>query len=119
MKMTIEWSKEELEEMICERLGEAGFEPIDEKSIQWKTKPELHIIIHAKASLALLQSPALAAPPRGAPTPAEGFQGDGRLPAEMFPPGADLDALQAAAETEATLAGETRGDPRGSNEDEY
>lgn len=126
MKVTIEWSKEELEKMIRERLAEAGFAPTDENAIHWKNKPKFHIVVEAVA-VPITEKPPASVLPRGAPRPSEGFQGDGKLPANMFPEGASLDALQEAAAEEDTLAaaanaqvvlrpGETKGDPRGENE---
>lgn len=128
MKMTIEWSKEELEEMIREKLAESGFEPEEEGGIKWKTRPELHIVIQARVNPELLQvAQSESAPRRKAPEPEDGFKGDGKLPAHLFPHGAALDELEAAAAEEDELArqtaslrpmhpGETKGDPRGDND---
>lgn len=128
MKMTIEWSKEELEEMIREKLAEAGFEPEEEGGIKWKTRPELHIVIQARVNPELAKAAqSESVPPQRAPEPGDGFHGDGKLPADMFPDGADVEGLAAAAAEEDELArqmaslrpmhpGETKGDPRGDND---
>lgn len=123
MRVTIEWSKEELEEMIREKLESAGFEPRDEENaLQWKTKPKLHVVIQARQVEAPSQarSPSTLTAGAGAPTAEEGYQGSGRLPGDMFPPGTELDALQEAAGRvqRARLPGEKTYDPRGDDDDE-
>jgi len=121
MKVTIEWSKEELETMIREKLEIAGFEPADDEAIQWKTRPALHIVIQANPC-ATVGNPAEPVHTHNAPRLIDGFHGDGKLPAHMFPEGAALDELTAAAAAEDPLArvaslrpmhpGESNGDPR-------
>lgn len=110
MRITIEWTKEELEGMIREKLRQAHFQPADqEDSIQWKTKPQLHVVIQAEQSAGPL--------PAGIPQVDLRTVDPGLVPPGFTPPDIE-DPLEAAARARPLFPTESRNDPRGDNDDE-
>ena len=114
MKITIEWTKEELEKMIREKLQQAAFRPVadDPEAIQWKTKPALHVVIQAEQiegtqppieEVSLSQEDATLVPVSAVPND----------PAEELP-----DPLEEAARARLLSPNESYKDPRGDNEDD-
>lgn len=116
MKLRVEMTKEELEEMLKEKLAKSGFGLASEDSIQWKTKPALHVVIEATP----VESPATVAPTKQfarAPTrPSTRPVDSSLLPAGMDQSMIDEltdDALAGAADPKKRLLpGETFRDPR-------
>ena len=110
MRITIEWTKEELEKMIREKLLQAHFQPVDqEDSIQWKTKPQLHVVIQAEQA----ESPL----PPGVPAIDLKTVDPSLVPPGFVPPEPE-DPLEAAARARTLYPTETREDPRGGNDDD-
>ncbi len=112
MRITIEWTKEELEEMICEKLRQAHFQPVNQEgevSILWKTKPKLHVVIQAERLAGPLSASASSVDLRTVDP--------SLVPPEFSPPEME-DPLEAAARTRLLRPNESREDPRGDNDDE-
>jgi hypothetical protein len=117
MKLRVEMTKEELEEMLKEKLSMSGFGLADEDSIQWKTKPTLHVVIEAVP----VAKPATTAGSKALPVHAPTKPTTRKVDPNLLPAGMDQtmvdeltdDALADAADPKKRLMpGESFADPR-------